>query len=110
MKKVVGMVGDDEKLSKILSGELTIDHHLQFLIRNNNADIQILQKTKEHVKNSVTHNATIISNAMMYAGTTSTKFLKDNLEWLARSTNWAKFTATSSVGVIHKGHESDALK
>merc|ERR1712226_161435 len=99
-----------KKLTEILQGDVTIDHHLQFLIRNNNADIQILQKTKEHVKNSVTHNATIISNAMMYAGTTSAKFLRDNLDWLSRSTNWAKFTATSSVGVIHKGHEADALK
>jgi hypothetical protein len=24
------------------------------------------------------------------------------LEWLARATNWAKFTATASLGVIHK--------
>lgn len=34
---------------------------------------------------------------------------RDNLEWLAKSTNWAKFTATASLGVVHKGHESDAL-
>lgn len=24
------------------------------------------------------------------------------MEWLARATNWAKFTATASLGVIHK--------
>lgn len=36
-------------------------------------------------------------------------FDSDNLEWLAKSTNWAKFTATASLGVVHKGHESDAL-
>lgn len=38
----------------------------------------------------------------MHCGTTSDQFLRDNLEWLARATNWAKFTATSSLGVIHK--------
>jgi len=27
---------------------------------------------------------------------------RDNLDWLARATNWGKFTATSSLGVIHK--------
>jgi len=27
---------------------------------------------------------------------------RDNLEWLARATNWAKFTATASLGAIHK--------
>ena len=34
---------------------------------------------------------------------------RENLEWLARATNWAKFTATASLGVIHKGHEKEAL-
>lgn len=40
------------------------------------------------------------------------KFLlsfRDNLEWLARATNWAKLTATASLGVIHRGHEQEAL-
>ena len=46
----------------------------------------------------------------MHSGTTSDTFLRDNLEWLSRATNWAKFTATASLGVIHKGHEKDALK
>merc|ERR1712226_1839567 len=32
-----------KKLTEILQGDVTIDHHLQFLIRNNNSDIQILQ-------------------------------------------------------------------
>lgn len=34
---------------------------------------------------------------------------RDNLEWLARATNWAKFTAAASLGVIHKGHVKEAL-
>jgi 26S proteasome regulatory subunit N2 len=46
----------------------------------------------------------------MHSGTTSDTFLRDNLEWLSRATNWAKFTATASLGVIHRGHEKDALK
>lgn len=31
------------------------------------------------------------------------------MEWLARATNWAKLTATASLGVIHRGHEQEAL-
>lgn len=31
------------------------------------------------------------------------------MEWLGRATNWAKFTATASLGVIHRGHEKEAL-
>lgn len=34
---------------------------------------------------------------------------RDNLEWLARATNWAKLTATASLGVIHRGHEQESL-
>ena len=36
-------------------------------------------------------------------------YFRDNLEWLARATNWAKLTATASLGVIHRGHEQEAL-
>ena len=53
-------------------------------------------------RNSVTHNATIFANALMHAGTTRDTFLRENLEWLSRATNWAKFSATAGLGVIHK--------
>uniref|UniRef100_A0A8D8S6N1 26S proteasome non-ATPase regulatory subunit 1 n=1 Tax=Cacopsylla melanoneura TaxID=428564 RepID=A0A8D8S6N1_9HEMI len=97
------------KLSKILSGEVSIDLHLQFLIRSNKTDMLILKNTKESIRVSICHTATIIANAFMHSGTTSDQFLRDNLEWLARATNWAKLTATASLGVIHRGHEQEAL-
>ncbi|POI23994.1 hypothetical protein CIB84_012257 [Bambusicola thoracicus] len=34
------------KMIKILSGEMAIELHLQFLIRNNNTDLMILKNTK----------------------------------------------------------------
>jgi len=98
-----------EKLDTVLCGEYTIKLHLQFLIKNNKTDMLILKNTKDAVRNSVCHSATVIANGYMHCGTTSDQFLRDNLEWLAKSTNWAKFTATASLGVVHKGHESDAL-
>jgi 26S proteasome regulatory subunit N2 len=98
-----------EKLASILSGEVSIDLQLQFLIRSNHADLQILRATKESVRVSICHTATVIANAFMHSGTTSDQFLRDNLEWLARATNWAKLTATASLGVIHRGHEQESL-
>lgn len=98
-----------EKLISILSGEISIDLQLQFLIRSNHADLQILRATKEAVRVSICHTATVIANAFMHSGTTSDQFLRDNLDWLARATNWAKLTATASLGVIHRGHEGDSL-
>lgn len=98
------------KLVAILGGETSIALHLEFLIRNNHADLLILKNTKDVSRNSVCHTATVIANSYMHCGTTSDTFLRNNLEWLGRATNWAKFTATASLGVIHKGHEQDALK
>lgn len=40
----------------------------------------------------------------MNAGTTSDTFLRSNLEWLGRASNWSKFSATAALGVIHKGN------
>jgi len=97
-------------LNGILSGDTTIKLHLEFLIRNNHADLLILKNTKDIVRNSICHSGTVISNAFMHCGTTSDTFLRNNLEWLSRATNWAKFTATASLGVIHKGHEKESLK
>ncbi|CAF3856457.1 unnamed protein product [Rotaria magnacalcarata] len=98
-----------EKSLSILSGEITIGVHMQFLIKNNHADLLILKQIKDAVRNSVCHTATVIANGYMLSGTTSDQFFRDNLEWLARATNWAKFTAAASLGVIHKGHIKEAL-
>ncbi len=35
---------------KILSGEMAIELHLQFLIRNNNTDLMILKNTKVRIQ------------------------------------------------------------
>lgn len=88
---------------------MTIELHLQFLIRTNHTDMLILKSTKDAVRVSICHTATVIANAFMHSGTTSDQFLRENLEWLARATNWAKLTATASLGVVHRGHETDAL-
>lgn len=69
---------------------------------------QILKnvKTASEVRNSVCHSAVIFANAIMHSGTTVDSFLRENLDWLSRATNWAKFSATAGLGVIHRGHLS----
>ncbi|CAH8492974.1 unnamed protein product [Schistosoma rodhaini] len=97
-------------LVSILSGDKVIELHLQFLIRNNKADLRLLERIRDEVRHSVTHNATVIANGIMHCGTTSDQFLRDHLNWLGKAVNWAKFTATATLGVIHKGHEKEALR
>jgi hypothetical protein len=59
--------------------------------------LQVLKNIKATVeaRNSVCHSAAVFANAVMHAGTTVDTFLRDNLDWLARATNWAKFSATA---------------
>ncbi|KAG6593786.1 26S proteasome non-ATPase regulatory subunit 1-like A, partial [Cucurbita argyrosperma subsp. sororia] len=94
------------KIKGILSGETSIYLTLQFLYSHNKSDLLILKTIKQSVemRNSVCHSATIFANAIMHAGTTVDTFLRENLDWLSRATNWAKFSATAGLGVIHRGH------
>ena len=81
-----------------------MDLYLDFLYRNNNADLLILNRIKDALppRNSVLHNATVICNALMHSGTSVDRFWKNNQEWLRKASNWAKFSATASLGVIYK--------
>ena len=93
-------------LDQILSREIPMELERQFLARNNATDLQILKNIKATVepRNSVCHGATVFANAMMNASTTNDSFLRENLDWLAKATNWSKFSATAGLGVIHKGN------
>lgn len=93
-----------QKLRGILTGSTPIQLYLEFLYTHNHADVQILRNMKGAVeaRNSVCHSAVIFANASMHSGTTVDAFLRENLDWLSRATNWAKFNATAGLGVIHR--------
>ncbi|CCO34500.1 26S proteasome regulatory subunit rpn2 [Rhizoctonia solani AG-1 IB] len=101
-----------ELIRQILSGADSIRLKLDFLQRNNKVDLAILKHTKEALehRSSVYHNALTLSNAFMHAGTTSDVFLRNNLDWLGRASNWSKFSATGAFGVIHKGNVAQAME
>lgn len=97
-------------LRRILTNEPTIELFLQFLYRNNHSDLNILKAIKAafEPRHSILHTGTILANALMHSGTTRDTFLRENLEWLGKATNWAKFSTTAGLGVIHKGHLKQA--
>ncbi|ORY86168.1 armadillo-type protein [Protomyces lactucae-debilis] len=100
-----------KNLVLILSGTKTIQLHLEFLYRNNHADIAILDKIKNSLeaRNSIFHSAVTFANAFMHAGTTSDGFFRNNLDWLSKASNWSKFSATAALGVIHKGNLNQSM-
>jgi 26S proteasome regulatory subunit N2 len=93
-------------LRMILSGESSTKLYCEFLKRSNNVDMLILKHTKESLepRSSIYHTALSLQNAYMHSGTGSDIFLRENLEWLGKASNWSKFTATAALGSIHKGN------
>lgn len=102
----------DSRLLDILSGLPTCDYYNTFLLNNKNIDIGLLNKSKSSLdgKFSLFHTAVSVANGFMHAGTTDNSFIRSNLTWLGKAQNWAKFTATASLGVIHRGNLSDGRK
>lgn len=104
--------GYDSRLLDILSGLPTCDYYNTFLFNNKNIDIGLLNKSKSSLdgKFSLFHTAVSVANGFMHAGTTDNTFIRTNLTWLGKAQNWAKFTATASLGVIHRGNLADGKK
>jgi 26S proteasome regulatory subunit N2 len=85
---------------------------LNFLNKNNKTDMSILKVTKDSLEDrySIYHSAITFTNAFAHCGTTSDRFLRENLDWLGRASNWAKFSTTAALGLIHKGSWINGMK
>ncbi|TYJ57313.1 hypothetical protein B9479_002046 [Cryptococcus floricola] len=98
--------GDDVRviLNNILRGDTSAELFLNFLNKNNKTDASILKVTKDSLEDrySMYHNAITFVNAFANCGTASDKFLRENLDWLGRASNWAKFSTTAALGLIHR--------
>ena len=92
-------------LKNILSGKVTSRLYLEFLCRANHTDSLILEKTKAALnpQMSLHHQGLSCANGFIQFGTTNDEFLRKNLEFLSHASNWAKFSATVSLGSIHRG-------
>ena len=44
----------------------------------------------------------------MNAYTCNDSFLRDNIQWAALATNWNRFNATATLGMIHIGNKKEA--
>ncbi|KAL7535862.1 hypothetical protein ACHAXR_006778 [Thalassiosira sp. AJA248-18] len=100
---------------RILTGGFTSELSLSFLYKNSNSDGLIMANLKKALeersmsRNSVLHNCAVTTHGYLNSGTTNDAFLRDNLDWMKKASNWAKFSATASMGVIHAGHTTEAM-
>ncbi|VTZ70295.1 26S proteasome regulatory subunit RPN2, putative [Plasmodium chabaudi chabaudi] len=100
-----------KKLIFILTGKITTSLYIEFLHRNNHADLILLDSYKNVIdsRSSITHHGIVIAHGLMQAGTTCDVFLRSNIEWLSKAVNWAKFSSTASLGVVYKGHVNESF-
>ncbi|KAH0481270.1 MAG: hypothetical protein KVP17_004255 [Porospora cf. gigantea B] len=100
-----------EALRAILNRTTPRKLALELLSRRNATDLNLVEHLRfgTESKDSISHNALVVGHAFMQAYTTCDTFLRNNAEWSRRSTCWAKFMATSCLGLIHKGQSSHAF-
>ena len=101
---------------RVLVGGFSSELTLSFLHKQSNADRLVMENLKKSLeerggggRNSILHNAAVMTHAYLNAGTTNDSFLRDYLDWMKKASNWAKFSATASLGVVHSGHITEAM-
>lgn len=51
---------------------------------------------------SLLHHGMLLAHALQQSGTGCDAFLRRNLEWMGKAANWSKYSATASIGAIHR--------
>lgn len=80
---------------KVLTGGFSSELALSFLHKHSNADRLIMENLKKSMeerggggRNSILHNAAVVTHGYLYAGTTNDSFLRDYLDWMKKASNW----------------------
>ncbi|KAM0682424.1 proteasome regulatory particle base subunit [Mitosporidium daphniae] len=114
--EIVGHLKSEEqkgiaKLAPLFEGYLQTQFLLEFSSRNNHMDSTVLMATRSHlsVKSSLHHCAFAIAQGISACGTTSDNVYRSSIDFISHATNWAKFTSTASLGVIHRGQTPGTL-
>lgn len=91
----VASVISEENALKVLTGGFSSELALSFLHKHSNADRRIMEDLKKAMeerggggRNSILHNAAVITHSYLYAGTTNDSFLRDHLDWMKKASNW----------------------
>ena len=94
----------------ILNGRKLTELNLEFLFKQNRTDLQLLNaiKSAPDQRAALSHHGTVMCHAFMQCGTTQDTFIRSNVDWLSKATNWGKFSAVSAMGIIHRGHVTQA--
>lgn len=100
-----------EKLYSILEGKVEKKILGEALSSLNKADTKIFDTLKAGVEKcgSAPALGVIVAHSLMNARTKEDSTIKKNIEWISKMTNWCRFAATASLGVIHQGNIEKGL-
>ncbi len=79
---------------RILTGGLSSELALSFMHKFSDSDPLIMQNLKKALeergsaRNSLLHNCAVMTHSYLNAGTTNDAFLRDNLDWMKKASNW----------------------
>ena len=91
---------------RVLTGGFTSELSLSFLYKNSNFDKLIMTNLKKALeersmsRNSVLHNCAVTAHGYLTAGTTNDSFLRDNLDWMKKASNWY-VCSTFFINILH---------
>ena len=76
--------GNVDRMHSIIGGELPARLVLEFLYGQDKADSLIMKTMKLSIdsRHAMAHQAAIVANAFMHAGTAHDAWMRDNTEWL----------------------------
>lgn len=83
-----------DKMKRILVGGFSSELSLLFLHKYSDSDRLIMDNVKKTLeerggsRNSVYHNCAVVTHSYLNAGTTNDSFLRDNLDWMKKASNW----------------------
>jgi 26S proteasome regulatory subunit N2 len=84
-----------EQTNRVLLGGFSSELALSFLHKHSKADKLIMETLKKSMeerssgsRSSILHHAAVMTHGYLYAGTTNDSFLRDNLEWMKKASNW----------------------
>ena len=99
-----------ENLEKILTGEISREIIMKTLKKYNHFDLKYQEELMKSVEKggSIENLGVILTNSFSNSHTGNDEFIKKNMNFVTKATNWARFVATASLGVINMGNTKNS--
>ena len=95
-----------DNLENILNGGIPNEIILKTLKKANHFDYKYQEKLMKSVEKggNIENLGVILTNSFSNSFTGNDEFIKKNMAFVSKASNWARFIATSSLGVINMGN------